>query len=75
MKFELVESDRSYKVWKCGLYHIHLFNYVFDGSFNAVKEKDGYWAYYDSKRIIGGNMYQGFDNLQDAIKACENHKI
>lgn len=76
MKFELMTSDCSYKVWKCGLYSIHLFNYAYKDERQCcgnVVEKDGYWAYHDCKRITGQSNWRGFDTLQEAITACDNH--
>lgn len=77
MKFEIVTKDGSYGHWKCGLYSIHLFNYRYENERQCtgkMVEKDGFWAYHDSKRIIGQSNWQGFDTLQEAITACENHE-
>jgi hypothetical protein len=76
MNFELVTSSGSYGYWKCGLYSIHRFSYSYKDERQCTRdlvEQPGFWAYYDSKRILGKSNWQGFDTLQEAITACDNH--
>ena len=74
MKFQKVDSDSCYMVWKSGLYSIHLFHYTYGGGWEKT-QKDGYWAYHDGKRINGSIVYSCFDTLQEAIDACEKYEI